>query len=222
LITPGFPEESADTRAGGLALFEKYKRNKNCALVELELDKDEYVGGFDETVGKNRLVEQKGEPDTAGDVGVYVLGNFSRLDGHLEKYSAEALAEMVKWLGFSEIRKLCLVACRAAEQPREKVNQGSFLEKFCRGLLPLQPMIAGWDSYVEVMAPSVKRSKTATEEFSEEEKTQRMGSKIASAGSTHKNDYVKSNEQARSHKKVIQWREGEIVPVLLNEGWSDK
>jgi hypothetical protein len=222
MISPDYQYESADTRAGGKALSAQYRRNKNCALVEFKLNKVAAVEVFSPDVGTNAMIEMKGDPETKGDVGVYILGNFCRLDGHLENYSATALAGMLQLVGFEEIRKLCLIACHAAAEAKGNVNKASFLDLLCKELLPLTPMIAGWDSYVDVMAPGTDRFKSSTQQFTDQEKQSNTGSKIASAGSTHVNDYVKTNKMARGHKRAVQWQGNKMVPVLLDGGWSDK
>lgn len=221
----GLPEELADTRKCGLALFEKYKRNANCILIETKLRFD--------GPPKQKLVARQGQIGVAGDVGVYIIGNYYKALGTLESLLPAALARMLKEMEFESIRKICLVACNTAAVPKQNSGEQPFLHKFCEELAKsdpppsLRPMIAGWESYVDIAVPGTVRRKVGTQTaFSDGELKEHSGGKMIQY--QHKPDLygfakLHSNENAKL-KHVVQFKHGSVAPVDLLQpgGWSDK
>lgn len=151
-------------------------------------------------------------------VGVFLIGNYDRDEGVLESMAVAPIAAMLASLNLPRIDKLCLVACSAGRvgkttkdnkltpvllnadtQKAQNANEKCFIYALCQKLngLGLQPLIAGWDGYVEVTTPENSGAQAA------------LGKLITKDG-----DKV-------SQKRVIQFTGGKPTWHLNTAGWSN-
>ena len=219
-----------EINGGGNGLYQKYvARMKGLPLALIDI-----TGTAPDIVVKEG--SRPAKDDTETDVGVYIFAHGEALKcGGL---SAESLAKLLKeTLGFTAIRKLCLVSCNMAKS----VNPGvkGYLENLCHLLHDsgLNPMIAGYDGFVSLAYEGMEKHaphKTKGTKYEIDKdmagKKIMMGLKEAHGNRAARPVFVRDLNQDKTpaeqtkelHKKRFVWQYVDDEPRLIAEGWSDK
>jgi hypothetical protein len=242
--------DNADTLACADALTKKYK-SKCKSVTSIQISYPEKFNMMNPVANAGQIQINPGASSTdesmvmaaGGDmVGAYVVGNFYRAPFVLEGLSIPLLlSKAIKGAVGDRLDKLCLVACSVSRHGKrtsdntvfppsgDTQNSGDkcFIYGLCQALHDdgLNPLMAGWDDYVEVAHSGRKNT------YYEEQKgkdvpghnaSDSVGKKIVTVG-----DYTGfasglSDQLRKQHKRVIKFDSGKPTWQLEMAGWSQK
>lgn len=245
-------EDIGEITHGTAELWNKHQaRCSNMALIHFDCSA---VGMMSTTFESSKLVPKtvftKGSVESDDgdyDIGIYLMAH--GYDFHTPtrvcRFTPSMLADFFQDLGFTAIRKLCLVVCRGASSRESKtvivdnvVKGEFFLAHLCAELssrntakgTAINPMIAGWETYVTVASKATDAErvrKTRSTTWSADELIPHYGKKIAGRDTRNRgfvrdpDDGNKAVERRQAEKMVVMWKGGNIMKVPLKE-WTDK
>lgn len=166
-----------------------------------------------------------------GDVGVYIVSHGS--GNNVGGLSAAHLAALIQELGFTAIRKLCLVACNTGNSLKSAAEEGvqtdinqSYIGSLCRALYPMTPMIAGYAGFVTVAHPKYPGrigvpTSSGGWQWKRDHGSAAAGKKLTKKAHKQGRVTVMTPEARSSIKVIAQSLDGHTVNLVGLDQWHD-